>query len=170
MGTIILEQPVTSVIKAGSRFFWNSGTFLQHCTLSKPRRKYHPEYIFHHQIEVSLISNWYSVLNIPLFLSCCAAQPDETVHQHRERCGEAAVWFTNCDFHTLVHSCWIVHWSTMEFPFLVIFFSSEKYMLKFNGELVCLMFNDMDVFISCSWVDTRWQYTFTHKHYTEHHN
>jgi hypothetical protein len=29
---------------------------------------------------------------------------------------------------------------------------------------------DIDIFMNCSWVDTRWQYTFTHKQYTEHHN
>ena len=28
---------------------------------------------------------------------------------------------------------------------------------------------DIDVFINRSWVDTRWQYTFTHKQYTEQH-
>jgi len=25
------------------------------------------------------------------------------------------------------------------------------------------------IFINCSWVVTRWQYTFTHKQYTEQH-
>jgi hypothetical protein len=29
---------------------------------------------------------------------------------------------------------------------------------------------DIDIFVNCSWVDTRWQYTFTHKQYTEQHN
>jgi hypothetical protein len=29
---------------------------------------------------------------------------------------------------------------------------------------------DIDIFINCNWVDTRWQYTLTHKQYTEHHN
>jgi hypothetical protein len=29
---------------------------------------------------------------------------------------------------------------------------------------------DIDIFVNCSWVDTRWQYTFTHKQYIEHHN
>jgi histone acetyltransferase (RNA polymerase elongator complex component) len=27
---------------------------------------------------------------------------------------------------------------------------------------------DIDIFVNCSWVDTRWQYTFTHKQYIEH--
>jgi hypothetical protein len=27
-----------------------------------------------------------------------------------------------------------------------------------------------DIFVSCSWVDTRWQYTFTHEQYIEQHN
>jgi hypothetical protein len=27
-----------------------------------------------------------------------------------------------------------------------------------------------DIFVNCNWVDTRRQYTFTHKQYTEHHN
>jgi len=27
-----------------------------------------------------------------------------------------------------------------------------------------------DIFINCNWVVTRWQYTFTHKQYTEQHN
>ena len=27
---------------------------------------------------------------------------------------------------------------------------------------------DMIILVNCSWVDTRWQYTFTHKQYTEH--
>jgi hypothetical protein len=66
--------------------------------------------------------------NFALFLSPCAAQPDETVNQHCEGCGEAALSVTNCDFHAVVYSCWVVHWSAMEFPFLVIFFSSEKYL------------------------------------------
>jgi hypothetical protein len=26
-----------------------------------------------------------------------------------------------------------------------------------------------DIFINCNWVVTRWQYTFTHKQYTEQH-
>jgi hypothetical protein len=26
------------------------------------------------------------------------------------------------------------------------------------------------IFVNCNWVDTRWQYTFTHKEYIEHHN
>jgi hypothetical protein len=26
-----------------------------------------------------------------------------------------------------------------------------------------------DIFINCNWVVTRWQYTFTHKHYIEQH-
>jgi hypothetical protein len=29
---------------------------------------------------------------------------------------------------------------------------------------------DIDIFVNCSWVDTRWQYTFTHKQYIEQHN
>jgi hypothetical protein len=29
---------------------------------------------------------------------------------------------------------------------------------------------DIDMFVNCNWVDTRWQYTFTHKQYIEHHN
>jgi hypothetical protein len=28
----------------------------------------------------------------------------------------------------------------------------------------------IDIFVNCSWVGTRWQYTFTHKQYIEHHN
>jgi hypothetical protein len=28
---------------------------------------------------------------------------------------------------------------------------------------------DIDIFVNCSWVVTRWQYTFTHKQYTEQH-
>jgi hypothetical protein len=28
---------------------------------------------------------------------------------------------------------------------------------------------DIDIFINCSWVVTRWQYTFTHKQYIEQH-
>jgi hypothetical protein len=27
---------------------------------------------------------------------------------------------------------------------------------------------DIDIFVNCNWVDTRWQYTFTHKQYIEH--
>jgi hypothetical protein len=29
---------------------------------------------------------------------------------------------------------------------------------------------DIDVFVNCSWADTRWQYIFTHKQYIEHYN
>jgi hypothetical protein len=29
---------------------------------------------------------------------------------------------------------------------------------------------DIDIFVNCNWVDTRWQYTFTHKQYIEQHN
>jgi hypothetical protein len=29
---------------------------------------------------------------------------------------------------------------------------------------------DIDMFVNSNWVDTRWQYTFTHKQYKEHHN
>jgi hypothetical protein len=28
---------------------------------------------------------------------------------------------------------------------------------------------DIDIFVNCSWVVTRWQYTFTHKQYIEQH-
>jgi hypothetical protein len=28
---------------------------------------------------------------------------------------------------------------------------------------------DIDIFVNCSWVVTRWQYTFTHKQYVEQH-
>jgi hypothetical protein len=28
---------------------------------------------------------------------------------------------------------------------------------------------DIDIFINCNWVVTRWQYTFTHKQYVEQH-
>jgi hypothetical protein len=28
----------------------------------------------------------------------------------------------------------------------------------------------IDIFVNCNWVDTRWQYTFTHKQYIEQHN
>jgi hypothetical protein len=27
---------------------------------------------------------------------------------------------------------------------------------------------DIDIFVNCRWVDTRWRYTFTHKQYIEH--
>jgi hypothetical protein len=30
-------------------------------------------------------------------------------------------------------------------------------------------FTNIDIFINCNWVVTRWQYTFTHKQYTEQH-
>jgi hypothetical protein len=30
-------------------------------------------------------------------------------------------------------------------------------------------FRIYDIFINCIWVVTRWQYTFTHKHYIEQH-
>ena len=33
--------------------------------------------------------------------------------------------------------------------------------------------NDIDIFVNCNWVDTRWavlQYTFTHKQYKEQRN
>jgi hypothetical protein len=29
---------------------------------------------------------------------------------------------------------------------------------------------DIDIFVNCNWVETRWQYTFTHKQYIEHHD
>jgi hypothetical protein len=29
---------------------------------------------------------------------------------------------------------------------------------------------DIDIFVNCHRVDTRWQYTFTHKQYIEQHN
>ena len=32
-----------------------------------------------------------------------------------------------------------------------------------------LLTYDVVYFINCSWVDTRWQYTFTHKQYIEQH-
>jgi hypothetical protein len=28
---------------------------------------------------------------------------------------------------------------------------------------------DIDIFINCNWVVTRWQYKFTHEHYIEQH-
>jgi hypothetical protein len=28
----------------------------------------------------------------------------------------------------------------------------------------------LDIFVNCNWVDTRWQYTFTHKQYIEQQN
>jgi hypothetical protein len=40
------------------------------------------------------------------------------------------------------------------------------------GKLKLLIYFDIDIdiFVNCNWVDTRWQYTFTHKQYIEHHN
>jgi hypothetical protein len=35
---------------------------------------------------------------------------------------------------------------------------------------ILLIYIDIDVFVNCNWVDTRWQYTFTHKQYVEHHS
>jgi hypothetical protein len=29
---------------------------------------------------------------------------------------------------------------------------------------------NIDIFVNFIWVDTRWQYTFTHKQYIEHHS
>jgi hypothetical protein len=42
---------------------------------------------------------------------------------------------------------------------------NECIFLKF----VVFVFYDIDIFINCNWVVTRWQYTFTHKHYIEQH-
>jgi hypothetical protein len=39
-----------------------------------------------------------------------------------------------------------------------------------TGYEVTCIFIDIDIFVNCNWVDTRWQYTFTHKQYIEHHN
>jgi hypothetical protein len=33
-----------------------------------------------------------------------------------------------------------------------------------------LLYWYIDIFVNCSWVDTRWQYTFTHKQYIEYRN
>jgi hypothetical protein len=33
-----------------------------------------------------------------------------------------------------------------------------------------LIYIDIDISVNCNWVHTRWQYTFTHKQYIEHHN
>jgi hypothetical protein len=34
---------------------------------------------------------------------------------------------------------------------------------------IMIRYDICDIFINCSWVVTRWQYTFTHKQYTEQH-
>ena len=45
-----------------------------------------------------------------------------------------------------------------------------KYPFSFTYIVVeALSLFDIDIFINCSWVVTRWQYTFTHKQYTEQH-
>jgi len=36
-----------------------------------------------------------------------------------------------------------------------------------QAELNTFIDIDIDIFINCSWVVTRWQYTFTHKQYIE---
>jgi hypothetical protein len=42
-------------------------------------------------------------------------------------------------------------------------------------KIVCFVIHskdgiDIDISVNCNRVDTRWQYTFTHKQYIEHHN
>jgi hypothetical protein len=44
-------------------------------------------------------------------------------------------------------------------------FGSYKLIILTAGAII-----DIDIFVNCNWVDTRWQYTFTHKQYIEHHN
>jgi hypothetical protein len=43
------------------------------------------------------------------------------------------------------------------------------YFLIPNGGLWKMRDYNNNIFINCSWVVTRWQYTFTHKQYTEQH-
>jgi hypothetical protein len=47
--------------------------------------------------------------------------------------------------------------------------SVELYLYPPFGPLWPVTDIDIDIFVNCSWVDTRWQYTFTHKQYIEHH-
>jgi hypothetical protein len=42
--------------------------------------------------------------------------------------------------------------------------------LRDKVSVTLVFFFDIDIFVNCNWVDTRWQYTFTHKQYIEHHN
>ena len=45
------------------------------------------------------------------------------------------------------------------------------YKTTFTFVLLCIIIyffvNDIDIFVNCNWVVTRWQYTFTHKQYIE---
>jgi len=44
----------------------------------------------------------------------------------------------------------------------------EEYVARTKGREVHMEIL-IDIFINCSWVVTRWQYTFTHKQYIEQH-
>jgi hypothetical protein len=48
--------------------------------------------------------------------------------------------------------------------------SHSKFQAAVNNNAEFDIDIDIDIFVNCNWVDTRWQYTFTHKQYTELHN
>jgi hypothetical protein len=47
---------------------------------------------------------------------------------------------------------------------------SLGFLMGFLSLLQNCCYIDIYIFVNCSWVGTRWQYTFTPKQYTEHHN
>jgi CHASE2 domain-containing sensor protein len=48
---------------------------------------------------------------------------------------------------------------------------NNKYIkIKYKFEAQNFIDIDIDILVNCNWVDTRWQYTFTHKQYIENHN
>jgi hypothetical protein len=53
------------------------------------------------------------------------------------------------------------------FPYLNIRHVHLSVILSLQAVYV---FFDIDIFVNCNWVDTRWQYTFTLKQCVEHHN
>jgi hypothetical protein len=70
----------------------------------------------------------------------------------------------------LNHQQYITYWSCI----LKITFIMILGVINDDDDLETYVFidvdTDIDIFVNCSWVDTRWQYTFTNKQYIEHHN
>jgi hypothetical protein len=52
-------------------------------------------------------------------------------------------------------------------------FEVEATLEPLKLDLWCMIMDlkrlDIDILINCNWFVTRWQYTFTHKHYIEQH-
>ena len=52
---------------------------------------------------------------------------------------------------------------------VVLHYAQEQLRLDLKSPKICLVFIDIDIFVNCNWVNTRWQWYSTHNQYIGQH-